>query len=99
MINLEESEGPVINGVAPNFDSKQIFNNHYEGLELPLNFSGGVLLVTEPLGVYYFRVWDFSVVLELVFENGDLLEAFDRSSEVGQLRKMIEASFTRQYFL
>ena len=98
-VNLEGGlQGPRINEVAP-VVCDNLFNNHYENLNLTLPFTGGVLLVREPVGMSAFKIWDFSIVLELVFENGRLLNEFDRSSVVGHLRETIEKSFTRRYFL
>lgn len=97
-INLKETEGPNINGVSP-VSNKHIFNNHYEGLNLPLSFSGGVLLVRDPLGMLTFKIWHFSTVLELVFDSGKLLNEFDRSSVAEHLRKTIGEGFTREYVM
>ena len=97
-VNLKEAEGPVLNGVPP-IEKKHVFNNHYYGINLPLSFTGGVLLSRKPHGYLTFKLWHFSTVLELVFDGGKLVNEFDRSSVVAHLRKTIEDGFTREYVM
>ncbi len=94
-----DEEGPLINGVKPCFDADGIFNNTYSGLHLPLNYSGGLLLVRGPIGETAFRVWEFSTVLELVFDDGVMQNVFDRSTSIADLRGTIADCFSIPYML
>lgn len=96
----EDEKGPQINGVSPRFDKEVMFNNRYEELNLPLSYTGGLLLVKDPLNEFAFhRVWEYSTVLELIFEAGELKEEFDRSDSVEHLRNSIATSFKLDYML
>ena len=84
-----EACGPEINGVAPlgpdeRFD---LFNNHYIGLAFPLPYSGSLWIARDPIKELtvnsgYHEVWKYRDVLELVFVNGALSEAYNRSKEM-----------------
>jgi hypothetical protein len=93
-------QGPTINGVTPTSGVKgkdDFFNNHYYGLNYPLKYSGGLLLANDfniviP-GFYFlslFRpMWGYKDVIELIFENGVLLQEFDRSETMNEVRQML----------
>ncbi|WP_157369853.1 hypothetical protein [Zavarzinella formosa] len=88
-------EGPVINGVAP-LGSKQhpLFNNNYEGINYPIEYTGGFLLADGLIGDLYEHVgfqaaWTYQRVVELVFDAGILRQEFDRSEQIKEVRRMI----------
>mgnify|MGYP001212192032 CR=1 FL=1 len=103
-VNLLEEEvhgysrkvGPLINGVLPigpdeDFD---FFNNHYEGINYHLEYTGGLLLADgfiEELYVHmgFHPAWKYQSVIELLFENGVLVDEFDRSERMADIREMI----------
>ncbi len=90
--SYEYKEGPVINGQKPTRITDDIFNNHYEGLELPVDYRGGLLLATdfvEDLYVHmgYQPAWKYRSVLELIFEEGILRDEFDRSEKMAMFRE------------
>lgn len=96
----EDEKGPPINGVSPTFNSEGLFNNQYDEVNLPLSYTGGLLLVKDPLNEFGFqRVWEYSTVLELIFEAGELKEEFDRSDSVERIRNSIATSFKLDYLL
>ena len=85
--------GPPIFGVYPNDESSDPFgfNNVYEGLDLPLGYSGGLLVADEfirPLYVHagWHAAWKYRRVVELVFVNGRLTERVDRSKGIAEIR-------------
>ena len=62
------------------------------GLHQPMRFTGGLLLGGEFIREMYVHMCfhpahKFRVVLELIFEDGNLQKAFDRSEEVANFRK------------
>ena len=62
------------------------------GLHQPMRFSGGLLLGGEFIREMYVHMGfhpahKFRVVHELIFEDGNLLKAFDRSEEMANFRK------------
>ena len=92
-------EGPPINGVSPTGPNGENdwFNNHYAALRYHLDYTGGLLLAdgfNEDLYVYpsYNPVWEYTNVIELVFENGVLRHEFDRSERMAEIRQLILAS-------
>lgn len=96
----KEQKGPPINGVAPHFNSDGIiFNNQYDGLHLPLPYTGGLLLIDGPINDAPFRVWEYSTVFELLFEDGVLQNAIDRSAAIENLRNTISECFELTYML
>jgi hypothetical protein len=63
-----------------------------QGLYQPMCFTGGLLLGREFIREMYVHMGfhpahKFRVVHELIFENGNLQEAFDRSEEIANFRK------------
>jgi hypothetical protein len=94
----EREVGPVINGVAPSPSVKNCpwedlisFNNHYEGLNHHLEYSGGLLLANwfnQSLCIY--PVWKYKTVIELIFEAGLLKQEFDRSERMAEIREIVD---------
>jgi hypothetical protein len=82
---------PRINGVAPVWGEWSL---EYRDLDLPLAFTGGLLLASGFLAELYVHMgfapaWKFEVVHELVFEDGRLVRAHDRSAQVARVREEI----------
>jgi hypothetical protein len=89
-------QGPTINGVTPTGSAEEFdfFNNHYEGLNYHLEYSGGVLLADGFIRDLYVHMgfhppWKYETVIELVFENGVLRNEFDRSERMAEVRQLI----------
>ena len=101
-------QGPVINGIMPSFSRApdgvastkeflakfHLFNNHYEGLNCHLEYSGGVLLAQGFIWTLYVHMgfhpaWKYENVIELIFESGILKDEYDRSNEMAEIREMI----------
>jgi hypothetical protein len=84
-INNRKPNGPVINGVSPQDPKTPLgFNCLYKGLDLPLLFTGGLLLgkdlIRDLLGNTGFHAfWKFEEVHELIFQQGQLTKAVDKS--------------------
>ncbi len=86
-------EGPSINGVLPTASTGEYdwFNNHYEGLEYHLEYSGGLLLAEGFIESLYVHMgfhppWKYRHVVELILENGVLQQEFDRSEKMAEIR-------------
>lgn len=103
-VNLLEGErkefrrvqGPTINGVIPTGSREEfdIFNNHYEGVNYHLEYSGGLLIADGFIRDLYVHMgfhppWKYETVIELVFENGSLRNEFDRSERMAEVRQLI----------
>lgn len=95
----KSTAGPVINGTAPSPDKmkRAFFNNHYEGLNYALEYSGGLLLADGFIRHLYVHMgfhpaWKYKQVIELIFAGGRLIEELDRSARMAEIRQMaIEA--------
>ena len=86
-------EGPPINGVSP-IDGQGGFNNHYVGVNMHLDYTGGLLLARGFLRELYVHMgfhpaWKYTDVVELVFENGVLQRQFDRSERMAEIRQRV----------
>ena len=92
-------QGPTINGVIPTGSKRKhdFFNNHYDGLNYHLEYTGGLLLADGFIRDLYVHMgfhppWKYKTVIELVFENGVLSQEFDRSEKMAEVRQMIVES-------
>ncbi len=88
-----EANGPVINGVHPQGPNSKraFFNNFYEGLRIPIEYTGGLLLGDDFIKDLYVHMgfhpaWKYRRVVELIFTNGVLTDEFDRSDQMAQFR-------------
>ena len=93
-------EGPTINGVAPlsmrrseppSIYYQEEFNNYYYGIDLPLEFTGGMLIgdgfIEEGWGYSGFAsAWHYETVFELIFETGKLVAEIDCSQSMATIR-------------
>ena len=88
--------GPAINDVAPTPPGVRFnfFNNHYEGIDYHLEYSGGLLLANGFIDDLYVHMgfhapWKYENVIELLFENGVLVDRFDRSAKMSEVRDTV----------
>lgn len=95
----EREVGPVINGVTPSpaREDYDFFNNHYEGLNYYLEYSGGLLLADGFIQSLYVHMgfhppWKYETVIELVFDAGILKQEFDRSERMAEIREIVSKS-------
>jgi len=85
--------GPPIQGVEPKRDDDvHYFNNTYENINLPLAYTGGVLIARSFINELYEHMgfhppWKYRIVWELLFEGGRLLKARDCSLRMAEARK------------
>lgn len=92
-------EGPTINGVNPTGPRPKLdwFNNHYEGLDYHLEYTGGLLLAGGFIQKLYVHMgfhpaWKYKRVVELIFGGGRLTGEFDRSESMAEIRDRIRES-------
>jgi len=95
----EREEGPLINGVKPGDrrGEHDWFNNHYEGLNYHLEYTGGLLLADGFIPELYVHMgfhpaWKYEQVVELVFDAGTLKQEFDRSAQMAEIRQRLAES-------
>ena len=86
--------GPSIKGVKPQGSRAENdwFNNHYLDLGYPLNYTGRLLLGADFIREQYVHMgpqlpWKYEEVHELVFNEGALVEAYDRSEQMVAIRQ------------
>lgn len=91
---FERDEGPPINGVKPieSQGEHDWFNNHYEGLQYHLEYTGGLLLADGFIDELYVHMgfhpaWKYEHVVELVFDAGIIKHEFDRSEQMAEIRQ------------
>jgi len=94
--------GPEINGRKPMLAEERfpLFNNLYEDLELPVRFTGGLLIARDFIQELYVHMgfhpaWKFHEVWELLFDDGILTESQDVSLKVAELRKKLEPTLLK----
>ena len=92
-MEMKAIRGKSINGVLPAQDDHLSFlNNHYENINLSLRYTGGMLIVDDFIQDLYVHMgfhpaWKYREVHELIFEEGRLRSANDRSAEMAEIRK------------
>jgi hypothetical protein len=89
-VNLGDA-GPAIHDVQPVFDPKSTFDNTYSDLDLPMDFTGGLLLAHGFIQQLYVHMgfhpaWKYETVFELVLSQGYVLETRDVSQQMSELR-------------
>jgi len=87
---------PKINGVVPAkpHEDYPIFDTVYQNLDLPIAFSGGILLGDNFISELYVHMgfhpaWKFRTVHELLFNNGTIQEIREVSSQVAEIKEMM----------
>src|SRR5687768_10052221 len=91
IIQREDIEFPLIEGVAAKSDGSGLAHS-YENLRVPCTFSGGLILVRNPVGLVgdYPSPIEFEEVVEVLFEEGRLEQEIDHSRTVAGLRKEVD---------
>lgn len=91
-INLD-GEGPSINDVKPVFsvEKRDVFNNTYHQLKLPVDFTGGLLAAGEFIRDLYVHMgfhpaWKYKTVFELILSHGYVIETRDVSRRMEEIR-------------
>jgi hypothetical protein len=89
-INLHE-QGPLINNIAP-VVSKATFDNVYNHLSLPIDFTGELLAGDQFIRELYVHMgfqpaWKFEIVHRLTISHGSVLDQKDVSQEMKQVRE------------
>jgi len=89
-VKIQNREYPSVNGVHPNVDPYG--SGTYEGIELLVYFSGRLRLARDFIQAEYTHMGfqspsAYRAVLDLVFEDGHLVSATDRSEDFARLRK------------
>lgn len=89
-VNLDHA-GPAINGIDPVFSHQAMFNNTYNDLHLPMDFTGGMLIAQGFIQQLYVHMgfhpaWKYESVFELSISHGHVLEIKDVSQEMAELR-------------
>jgi hypothetical protein len=93
-LNLGQ-EGPMIEDVAPVFATSDIFDNTYQNLGMPVNFTGTLLVAEGFIRELYVHMgfhpaWKYETVFELIVSQGTVLQTRDVSQSMAELRdKMI----------
>lgn len=89
-----ESGYPKINDVDVS-DTEYIGHRVYQNLNLPMNYTGKILVGNNFINKYYIhmgyqRAWAYETLVELVFENGKLVEEIDQSEVAKKLRESFD---------
>jgi hypothetical protein len=88
--------GPAIGNTAPIQTLEHVFfNNLYENLKLPLQYSGGILLAAGFIQNLYVHMgfhpaWKYERVMELSFEDGVLQSAENKSRQMKEFRDSLD---------
>jgi hypothetical protein len=90
-INLQR-EGPALNDIKPVFSGKNTFDNMYNNLNLPVDFSGGILAAGDFIQQLYVHMgfhpaWKYRTVFELILSHGYVMETRDVSAQIEHIRK------------
>lgn len=88
----EAGTGPELFGVLPT--SGHFLGYGYEGFQLPIAFTGGLLLAHGFIRQLYVHmgfhpVWKYERVREVIFDAGRVTADYDRSSEMAEAREKI----------
>lgn len=83
--------GPELNGVRPEQEPTYKINNIYKNINLPIDFTGGILIARDFIQELYVHMgfhdpWKYEEVHELLFEEGKLIEKRDVSEKLAQIR-------------
>lgn len=103
-INSKDDYYPEINGISPlyadDMRSKHFYMGHhlYRGLHIRVPYTGKILVGDGFISKYYIhmgfqRAWSYKELVELVFEDGYLIEINDQSHIAAALRKDIDENF------
>ena len=98
-VNSKDDNYPKIEGIdaieeEPN--SYSYMGHHlYKNLNMKIDYTGKILVGRNFINEYYIhmgyqRPWAYEVLIELVFENGKLIEKNDESNTAEELRKQLK---------
>lgn len=86
---------PTINGVSPCADTRAevLFSHTYENLNLPIDYTGGILVSDEPspdLTIHggFSAAWEYGTTFELSFYQGKLIRSQEVSQYIADQREM-----------
>lgn len=108
-VNSAEDYYPAINGVLPNRVTEYEYEDYmghrrYAGINLKIPYTGKILIGDGFLDEYYVHMgfqsfWAYKKLIELVFENGKLIESNDQSRIAAAVRMIIrtEGKLPRGY--
>ena len=90
-IQQEGVEPPMTEGISATSDSIG-FAHSYENLRIPCSFTGGLILVKNPVGLvgHFPSPIEFEEVVEVLFEKGKLQREISHSETVASLRKQAD---------
>lgn len=102
---FDKTADPLINEHVPEKDHiyDDIYSYFYENLNLPINFTGGILACQGFIPELYVHMgfhpaWKFEKVIELLFDNGKLTERHDVSKKMKVFRdEMIKKGLRPDY--
>ena len=87
---------PEIKGVKPKVwdEGEYFFSNTYKGLDLKVEFTGGILIGSEFIDELYVHMgfhpaWKYREVVELLFEVGTLSKKRDVSKKIQEFREKV----------
>ena len=92
-ISLNTDKIVKINGVQSNNLEEGMKVRFYNNLNFKMNYSGRLLLAKDFLDEFYIHMgfqkpYAFQTVLEVSFENGNIIRIVDLSDEMKKIRKM-----------
>ncbi|MGM0411098.1 MAG: hypothetical protein ACQEQF_10100 [Bacillota bacterium] len=95
-VGLDESEPPEVLGYKPDPGSS-IIAAKYPGLDLAINYSGGMIATSELVKGFYVHMgfqppFCFEKVIEFIFEDGDLSIVTDHSQKMRKIREKINGA-------
>ena len=90
LVNLDR-EGPAIKDIHPVFSNHGTFNNVYNNLNLPMDFTGDIHVAQGFIQQLYVHMgfhpaWKYETVFELNVSHGHVLETKDVSEDMAALR-------------
>ena len=90
VIQGENAQLPPIEGISAKSDSTRFFHT-YQNLRIPCPFSGGLVLVRNPVGLvgHFPSPIDFEEVIEIQFQQGKFQKEIDHSFLMAGLRKQV----------
>lgn len=94
-ISLSFKDGEVIK--TPSKTEKHMGHREYKNLNIPIRFTGKVLLGSDFIRDYYIhmgfqRSWAYKELIEFEFKDGKLINRTDHSSTAAKLREILDAS-------
>ncbi|MCP5206267.1 MAG: hypothetical protein H7A01_03600 [Hahellaceae bacterium] len=101
-LNTDLPNTAKINGALPQVDNcaDALFTHTYENLNLPINYSGGLLLSDEPspdLAIHggFSAAWEYDTTFELAFYQGKLIRSKDVSQYMVDRREWQKLNASR----